>query len=97
MNYFKDKFSGVIITIIVQSLAIVWWASALSAQTNQNQHDITEIKQVINSSASITLTREQLNDILASRDSEIKSLNNNVEDFKTETRNSLSRIEQKLR
>ncbi len=97
MNYLKDKASAIVFTIIIQTLAIVWWASAINAQTTTNASDISVLKNQITTNVSVTLTRDQLNDILASRDAQIQSLNNNLEDFKTETRNSLSRIEQKLK
>lgn len=89
--------TGIIITILLQSFCVVWWASKLQAQTQQNTDAISSIQSQYNSSASVTLTRDQLNDILGSRDAQIKALQDSLDDFKKEVRISLSRVENKLK
>lgn len=93
----KGNNLGIIITLIIQTAGIIWWASSLSAQVKDNTDQISKIQTQINTSSTITLTRDQLNDILGSRDAQITAIQENLNDFKIEVRQGLARIETKLK
>lgn len=75
MEWTSKKLSAtVLIFLVVQSATIVWWAATVSAQTKQNTEDILDIKN----SLVIPLTRDQLDDILGSRDVRIANIEQSV-------------------
>lgn len=65
---------GIIITISIWCIGILWKASALVEQVKQNTEDITrqgkEIDELKNG-VSIIITRDQLDDILLVRDTRL--------------------------
>lgn len=80
-------FWGKIITggLVVQLLSFGWYAAHQDAQVKQNTADIAELARRFDNSVSISISREQLEDILGSRDTKLE----NVEQ-------AISRIEQKI-
>ena len=72
---------GLMLTIVLQSATIVWWASQLNAKVEENAGDIAELKN----GALLLISRDQLNDILRVRDTRLDTLTQ-----------SMQRIEQKL-
>lgn len=76
---------GILIALFIQTGGFIWWQSSwqatTTAQINQNAKDINSLKQ----GAAVILTREQLDDILQSRDIRL----DNIE-------KSMTRIEQKI-
>lgn len=68
---------GIIITIIIQSAGAIWFIAGLNAKTietakiaGQNSEAIKSLQQ----GASVILTRDQLDDILGSRDARLDSI-----------------------
>lgn len=92
----KSSFIAVIVTIAIQTGTMIWWASSLTAQVRINTDNIATMQRQMTTTVAVTLTRDQLNDILNSRDVQITSLSNDLNDFKKEVRSSLNRIENKL-
>ncbi len=72
---------GLFCTLIVQSGAVFWWAAQIQSQNDYNTERINKLE----TGASVILSRESLNDVLLSRDNEIRNL-----------QNQLNRIENKL-
>lgn len=83
---------GIIIIIVVQTAAFIWAAALAFAQVEQNKTDIGTLKN----SASVILSRENVEDILSGRDEKIEALKDELSDFKLEVRGALLRIENKL-
>lgn len=77
-------FIGVFFAILVQTLGIVWYAGQLDAQVTEQTQDIAELKE----NRAITLTRDQLNDILSGRDERIS----NIEKAVTRIETKLDRV-----
>ena len=79
---------GIMLTILIQSGTAIWFLSGLNSQSNQNalvaQENSISIKN-LQQGAAVILTREQLDDILSSRDIRL----DNIE-------TTLKRIESKL-
>ncbi|MDQ0316394.1 hypothetical protein [Amorphus orientalis] len=71
--------------LIAQTVAAIWYAAQLDAQVKQNAADIATLSERLDSSYSVSISREQLEDILGSRDAKLDSLETTV-----------ARIEQKI-
>ena len=71
--------------LVIQFFGFVWYAAQLDAQVKQNAADIATLSERLDSSYSVSISREQLEDILGSRDAKLDSLETTV-----------ARIEQKI-
>ena len=87
---------GIIIALTIQSFSVVWGAAILYANVQRNSEDIAEVKDKTDQAASALLTRQEVGDILNSRDSEIQAIRDELRDFKEEVRAGIKRIEDKL-
>lgn len=76
---------GIVLTILIQFGAIVWSGAKLDAQVQQNKTDIEQLSSRLDQGAAISISREQLDDILGSRDTQLEALERAV-----------TRIEQKI-
>lgn len=65
---------GIIITIVVQTIGIAWWAASLNAQVAENSKDIDMLQTQLANSSALILSREQIDDILLVRDTKIESI-----------------------
>lgn len=86
---------GIIITIILQSAGVVWFIAGLNAKAIETERIARENSVSIKSlqqGASVIMTRDQLNDILGSRDARL----DNIEKRQEYMQNTLNRIESKL-
>jgi hypothetical protein len=76
---------GLLIGLLIQTAGMVWWAAQLDAQVESNTADIQSLDTKLDNSAAVTISREQIEDLLGARDQRLK----NVED-------TTQRIERKL-
>lgn len=69
---------GILIALAMQSGGMIYWFSAWSARTDasidKNAQDIAELKK----GAAVILTREQLDDVLLSRDTRLDNIEKSV-------------------
>lgn len=82
----------VLLFLIVQTSAAVWWAATATADIKAVKEKVDALDVQINSGTSVYLTREQINDILGVRDEQIRTLQRDVTDIK----NASVRTELKL-
>ena len=65
---------GISLALIIQIVAIIWYGAQLDAQVKQNTDDIASLASRIDNNATVSISREQLEDILGSRDQQLDNL-----------------------
>ena len=70
---------ALLLAILTQTLGIVWFASGLVKQVEQNTAEISTLK----SGATVYLTRQQLEDILGGRDQRLSNIEASVSRIET--------------
>ena len=65
---------GISLALVVQAAAIIWYGAQLDAQVKQNTEDIASLSTRLDSNVSISISREQLQDILGTRDTKLDTL-----------------------
>jgi len=78
----KLPIANFVLAILIQTVALVWFAATLNAQVQQQDAAIKELKD----SQVVPLTRQQLDDILLTRDTRI----GNIETALTRIESSLN-------
>ena len=76
---------GISLALVVQAAAIIWYGAQLDAQVKQNTEDIASLSTRLDSNVSISISREQLQDILGTRDTKLDTLEQ-----------AIRRVEQKI-